>query len=106
MKGFFGFIREQPAAAGCFGIVVSVFLGLAFLVWWGATIPSPADTSSGEGVRTLFKDSDGYEVKMFHHDGRWHYYVTPGPVRVVSGHMETRGKSMVFVPEDIDTVGK
>jgi hypothetical protein len=35
-------------------------------------------------VEILFVDSDGYTVKRFFDQGRYHYYVTPGPAKTVN----------------------
>jgi hypothetical protein len=60
-------------------------------------------TTSNQSARitVLFTDADGYTVKKFTDNYRDHYYVTPGPARVITHYPS--GKAQL--PEGVTTVG-
>ena len=59
---------------------------------------------SGYRVQTLFTDSDGYTVKKFHSEGRWHHYVVRrDEATAINTHSRQTGKHRTTFDENVET---
>jgi len=58
-------------------------LGVMLAIGCAGKAEKSVQVNSEFAVDTLFTDSDGYTIKRFHDNGRFHYYVTPGPAKTI-----------------------